>query len=107
LPLSPPTAAAQAQIRHVFTIILENQSYSNTFGVGMPVPYLSQTLAKQGALLQNCLGAGRAAHPRTGPPRSRRRTHPRARDRRDATEQHRYLGTHDLFPIVEAIFIDR
>jgi hypothetical protein len=43
-------------IHHVFTIILENQAYSNTFGATMPVPYLSQTAAAQGATLQNYYG---------------------------------------------------
>lgn len=43
-------------IKHVFTIILENQAYNNTFGAQLPVPYLSQTAAAQGALVQNYYG---------------------------------------------------
>jgi hypothetical protein len=43
-------------INHVFTIILENQAYDNTFGTVMPVPYLSKTVAAQGALLENYYG---------------------------------------------------
>ncbi len=49
-PLSKPP------IRHVFTIILENQTYNNTFGATLPVPYLSKTAAAQGGLLQNYYG---------------------------------------------------
>jgi hypothetical protein len=47
---------AQAPIRHVFTIILENQAYNNTFGTQMPVPYLSQTVEAQGAFVPNYYG---------------------------------------------------
>jgi hypothetical protein len=54
-PTAPPTLTTP-QIKHVFTIILENQSYSNTFGATMPVPYLTQTAAAQGATLQNYYG---------------------------------------------------
>ena len=43
-------------IKHVFTIILENQAYDNTFGVEMPVPYLTKTVAAQGALVENYYG---------------------------------------------------
>jgi hypothetical protein len=43
-------------IKHVFTIILENQSFSNTFGPGMPAPYLAKTVAGHGALLQQYYG---------------------------------------------------
>jgi len=50
------TPQSLAPIKHVFTIILENQTYSNTFGVTMPVPYLSQTAAAQGMVLQNYYG---------------------------------------------------
>ncbi len=51
-----PAPLTSAPIRHVFTIILENQAYDNTFGTVMPVPYLSKTVAAQGALLQNYYG---------------------------------------------------
>jgi hypothetical protein len=51
------TAAPSAPpIHHVFLIVLENQSYNNTFGTTLPVPYLSQTAAAQGALLQEYYG---------------------------------------------------
>ena len=54
-PLPPPVLTA-APVKHVFTIILENQAYNNTFGPQMPVPYLSQTVAAQGASIPNYYG---------------------------------------------------
>jgi phosphatidylinositol-3-phosphatase len=54
-PVPPPVLTA-APIKHVFTIILENQAYNNTFGPQMPVPYLSQTVAAQGASVPNYYG---------------------------------------------------
>jgi hypothetical protein len=51
-----PVGPSQPPIKHVFTIILENQAYDNTFGSVMPVPYLSKTVAAQGALLENYYG---------------------------------------------------
>ena len=48
-------------IRHVFVITLENKDYSSTFGNSSTVPYLSQTLAKQGALLTQYYGTGHAS----------------------------------------------
>jgi phosphatidylinositol-3-phosphatase len=44
---SPPGAP----VRHVFLIVLENQSYGVTFGPSSPAPYLAGVLAHQGALL--------------------------------------------------------
>jgi len=62
-------AAAQAQgargpvppIRHVFVIVLENQSYHVTFGPGSPAPYLADTLVRAGALLRQYYGTGHAS----------------------------------------------
>lgn len=56
-PAVPAPLAAAPQfvlppIRHVFTIVLENQSYNSTFGATMPVPYLAADIAGHGALLQ-------------------------------------------------------
>jgi hypothetical protein len=56
-PAVPAPLAAAPQfvlppIRHVFTIVLENQSYNSTFGTSLPVPYLAQDIAGHGALLQ-------------------------------------------------------
>jgi len=38
-------------IKHVFVIVLANQTYGQAFGSTSPAPYLSHTLAKQGELL--------------------------------------------------------
>jgi hypothetical protein len=53
-----PAAAASPlpPIKHVFTIVLENKSYDETFGFGSAAPYLSQTLPSMGALLPNYYG---------------------------------------------------
>lgn len=45
-------------IRHVFTIILENENYNQTFGANSPATYLSQQLTPQGTLLQNYYAIG-------------------------------------------------
>lgn len=55
-PLAAQSANALPPIRHVFTIILENQTYDNTFGTTMPVPYLAQVAAAHGALLKQYYG---------------------------------------------------
>ena len=50
--LAPPPAGAAAglpPIRHVFVIVLENESASSTFGPGSPAPYLAKTLTGEGA----------------------------------------------------------
>lgn len=57
--LAIPAAAAQRPpIRHVFTIILENKSYSETFGPNSLAPYLSKQLTAQGGLLTNYYAIG-------------------------------------------------
>lgn len=55
---SPAVAAAPNAPRHVFVIMLENQSYSATFGPNSAAPYLAQTLPSQGALLTQYYGIG-------------------------------------------------
>ena len=45
-------------IRHVFIIVLENESAATTFGPGSPAPYLAKTLTAQGAYLPNYYGIG-------------------------------------------------
>ena len=45
-------------IKHVFIIMLENESYPVTFGPQSIAPYLSRELPKQGALLPNYYGVG-------------------------------------------------
>jgi hypothetical protein len=47
-----------SSVRHVFVIVLENESASTTFGPSSPAPYLSQTLRAQGAYLPNYYGVG-------------------------------------------------
>ena len=51
-----PTAAAY--VKHVFIIILENKSFSSTFGTSTQDPYLQQTLVPSGALLTEYYGTG-------------------------------------------------
>jgi hypothetical protein len=48
----------QQQIRHVFVITLENENYATTFGTCTKAPHLAQTLASQGALVQQYSGTG-------------------------------------------------
>jgi len=51
-PFKPP------RVRHVWVIVLENQSYASTFGDPTADPYLAQTLPAQGALLQSYYATG-------------------------------------------------
>lgn len=53
--------ADMPQVRHVFIIVLENQSYAVTFGPQSPAPYMSQSLPTQGALLSGYYGIGHAS----------------------------------------------
>ena len=45
-------------IKHVFLIVLENESYSSTFGDPSAFPYLAGTLVKRGVLLRNYYAIG-------------------------------------------------
>jgi len=57
--LSPAAGlAALPPIHHVFTIVLENESASATFGANSKAPYLAQTLRAQGAFLPEYHGIG-------------------------------------------------
>jgi hypothetical protein len=49
---------AAAKVKHVFVILLENKSYSNTFGTSTQDPYLQKTLVPAGALLTQYYGTG-------------------------------------------------
>jgi phosphatidylinositol-3-phosphatase len=51
-----PAALAAPPIKHVFTIVLENKGYDETFGPSSPAKYLSKTLPSQGALLRQYYG---------------------------------------------------
>ena len=50
--------AAPPPIRHVFVIVLENESAATTFGPGSPAPYLATTLRSQGAYVPHYFGTG-------------------------------------------------
>ena len=52
------SAAAAPAVRHVFILMLENQSFHVTFGKNSPAPYLGNTLPAQGALLKQYYGTG-------------------------------------------------
>jgi hypothetical protein len=60
-PASQPSASPLPPIRHVFIIVLENQSYAATFGAHSAAPYLATTLASEGALLTQYYGIGHAS----------------------------------------------
>jgi phosphatidylinositol-3-phosphatase len=49
---------APPKIRHIFVIVLENQTYRVTFGPRTPAPYLARALPKRGVLLRNYYGIG-------------------------------------------------
>jgi hypothetical protein len=51
-------AAALPPIRHVFVIVLENESAASTFGPNPPAPYLAKTLTSQGAFVPKYYGTG-------------------------------------------------
>jgi phosphatidylinositol-3-phosphatase len=51
----PPSASP---IKHVFVIVLENESYATTFNDSSPAPYLADTLVRRGALLREYYGVG-------------------------------------------------
>jgi hypothetical protein len=51
-------AAAAPPIRHVYVIVLENESASTTFAANSPAPYLSQTLRAAGGYVPNYYGTG-------------------------------------------------
>jgi len=48
-------------IRHVFVLVLENQSYALTFGHDTAAPYLARTLPSRGALLTQYYAIGHAS----------------------------------------------
>ena len=51
-------AAGLPPVRHVFILMLENQSYGTTFGKSSPAPYLANNLTSKGALLTHYYGIG-------------------------------------------------
>jgi phosphatidylinositol-3-phosphatase len=61
---SPALAApvgGKSQVRHVFVIVLENESAAVTFGPDSPAPYLSKTLPTRGEFVPNYYGVGHAS----------------------------------------------
>jgi hypothetical protein len=58
---TPPAPHLLPPIRHVFVLLLENQSYALTFGAQSPAPYLARTLPARGALLTQYYGIGHAS----------------------------------------------
>jgi phosphatidylinositol-3-phosphatase len=56
--MQPGSAHAPGPVRHVFLIMLENQSFDVTFGPRSPAPYLAQTLTRQGVLLRRYYAIG-------------------------------------------------
>ena len=57
----PPPVQALPPIRHVFVLLLENQSYAGTFGQQSAASYLARTLPAQGALLTQYYAIGHAS----------------------------------------------
>ena len=49
------------QVRHVFVLVLENESAAVTFGPDSPARYLSETLPARGAFVPNYYGVGHAS----------------------------------------------
>ena len=58
LAVGAPANARGHRIRHVFIIVLENESYSTSFGPHSKAPYLSRTLTREGRLLRNYYAVG-------------------------------------------------
>jgi phospholipase C len=60
---APPPSAPLPPIRHVFVLLLENRTFSITFGARSPAPYLARTLPARGALLTRYYGIAHASLP--------------------------------------------
>jgi len=60
-PSAPAAREPLPPIQHVFVLMLENQSYSATFGSGSQAPYLARTLPARGALLTHYYAIGHAS----------------------------------------------
>jgi hypothetical protein len=57
-----PASATTPKVRHVFTIVLENEDFARTFGTGqIESPYLSRTLVQAGAFVPNYYGTGHSS----------------------------------------------
>jgi hypothetical protein len=51
-------STAADKVKHVFVIVLENKTFSVTFGTSTQDPYLQKTLVPKGALLTQYYGTG-------------------------------------------------
>lgn len=60
-PQTPVSRRSLPPIRHVFVLLLENQSYGITFGKDSPAPYLAHALPARGALLTQYYAIGHAS----------------------------------------------
>ena len=54
-------ASAAPAVKHVFVIVLENESVGTTFGPGSAAPYLASTLVSAGAFVPHYYGIGHAS----------------------------------------------
>lgn len=55
---TPAVSTAAARVKHIFLIVLENKSFSDTFETSSQDPYLQKTLVPKGALLTQYYGTG-------------------------------------------------
>ncbi len=58
LAVTPASARKPPHVRHVFTIVLENENYETIFGKASEAPYLARKLRHRGELLSNYYGIG-------------------------------------------------
>lgn len=58
---STSTTTTLPPVRHVFIVVLENESESVSFGAGSPAPYLASTLPSMGAFVPNYYGIGHSS----------------------------------------------
>ncbi|MBV9344479.1 MAG: phosphoesterase [Gammaproteobacteria bacterium] len=61
--LTSVVQAALPPVRHVFVLLLENESFERSFGPGSPAPYLARALPRRGALLREYYAIGHASLP--------------------------------------------
>ncbi|HWH12668.1 MAG TPA: alkaline phosphatase family protein [Solirubrobacteraceae bacterium] len=61
LACGPDAGAATPPVKHVFVIVLENESVATTFGPGSAAPYLAGTLVSAGAYLPHYYSIGHAS----------------------------------------------
>jgi hypothetical protein len=58
---SRPNVAALPPVRHVFLIVLENESFATTFSPNTKAPYLADSLTRAGAFLTQYYGTGHSS----------------------------------------------